>query len=228
VAQQPHMIRAVTPAGNPPRLLFDLGGILVKVRPAELLWPGQSPLPGERTYEQRWVDSQTVRDYETGRLRGISAFYHAARSEMGFDLSEDDFTRIFLTLISEPYDETLPLLSALQACYPLMMLSNIGEDHWLFCRDTLGLGTFFDQAFLSYEMGMMKPDARIFQDLLDQLGGDPQNIWYFDDRAENVEAARRFGIRSFLSQGGPPLLNDLQRLNLIRIDFASGDCHHEQ
>lgn len=212
------MIRATPPDGDVPRLLFDLGGILVRLGTVDCLWPDGRVLPGQRPFSERWANSRAVNDYETGRLKDKSAFYRAARDEMGITISETEFNEVFLSIIGEPFAETHSLLAALRGRFPLMMLSNTNEEHWRLCRDELGLAAYFDQLFLSFEMGLMKPDPAIFRQFLAAVGGDPQNIWYFDDRPDNVEAACRLGIRGLVSQGGSQLMADLRRLNLIEYD----------
>jgi HAD superfamily hydrolase (TIGR01509 family) len=209
------MIRVIAPSDDPPRLLFDLGGILVRLGTVDCLWPGWQDEPGQPSFSERWGNSQAVYDYETGRIDSLSDFYQAARAEMGITVSETEFDKVFMSIIGEPYAETKSLLAALRGCYPLMMLSNTNEAHWRLCRDELGLDVFFDKLFLSFEMGVMKPDPAIYEAFLTEVGGNPQNIWYFDDRPENVEAACRLGIRGQVSRGGLDLLRDLSHLKLI-------------
>lgn len=51
----------------------------------------------------------------------------------------------------------------------------------------------------SSEVGVRKPDPRIFELALERLGGiAPERALFLDDAASNVEAARRLGIRSVL------------------------------
>ncbi len=44
---------------------------------------------------------------------------------------------------------------------------------------------------------MRKPDPAIFQKLIQALEVEPQSIYFLDDSARNVEAARELGIRAF-------------------------------
>jgi putative hydrolase of the HAD superfamily len=46
----------------------------------------------------------------------------------------------------------------------------------------------------SAEIGVMKPDPRIYQVALDRLGLSPPEAVFVDDFIENVEAARRLGM----------------------------------
>ena len=58
---------------------------------------------------------------------------------------------------------------------------------------------FFDGAdglFLSYQIGVRKPNAGIYRHALDQLGADPAQCFFIDDLPENVQAARVEGINA--------------------------------
>lgn len=207
--------RALPPSGKTPVLVFDLGNVLVRLHSVDRLWRDQLVMPGERPFDERWGRSQAVLDYETGRLKTLDEFYEAARPELGLDVPRAEFTEIFRQMIGELFTETIPVLTALKEFYPLYLLSNVGEEHWLYCRDQLGLNGFFTDTVLSYEVGVMKPDPHIFRLLLARCGSDQKRVIYFDDRVENVAAARRLGIQALNCLGGPPLIADLQRLKLI-------------
>lgn len=209
-------IEAVKPVGKPPVLLFDLGNILVRLNSVDLLWPDRLAEPGTLPFAERWLGSQAVRAYESGLIHDLDTFYRAARAELGFSVPEEQFVQVFRQVIGDLFSETIPLLTALQGSYPLMLLSNTSQEHWVYCRDQLGLGGFFKKEFLSYQMGVMKPDPLIYQKLLAGSGTSPENIWFFDDNLNNVAAARKLGIRAWSSWGGQPLLELLQGLKIIK------------
>ena len=62
----------------------------------------------------------------------------------------------------------------------------------------------------------MKPDPEAFRRTLQGIGQDPQTIYYFDDRPENVESAAKFGVNAHLSWGGERLLGQLKQLRFIQ------------
>lgn len=59
------------------------------------------------------------------------------------------------------------------------------------------LPAHFDVVVISYEVGCAKPEPRIFEITLDRLGVPPEQALFVDDRAENIEGARRLGIDTF-------------------------------
>jgi putative hydrolase of the HAD superfamily len=62
-------------------------------------------------------------------------------------------------------------------------------------RAERSLDSAFDAVVVSSEVGLSKPDARIFRLCLDRLGVAPADALFVDDKAANVEAAAGLGLR---------------------------------
>jgi epoxide hydrolase-like predicted phosphatase len=69
------------------------------------------------------------------------------------------------------------------------------RDYW---RRSIPLDELFDHVIDSSEVGLRKPDPRIFELALERLGVDASSAVFLDDYAGNVDAARRVGIRGVL------------------------------
>ena len=64
-------------------------------------------------------------------------------------------------------------------------------------RDKYGyknLADLFEKLFLSFEMGMRKPDPRIFRKVVQVTGINPSESVFIDDSRQNVEAAKSIGL----------------------------------
>jgi putative hydrolase of the HAD superfamily len=72
----------------------------------------------------------------------------------------------------------------------------------------------FDYVCFSAEVQLAKPEAAIFQACLNVVGSKPEECLFIDDRAENVEAARAFGMRALQFVSVEQLAVDIQPLNL--------------
>lgn len=59
----------------------------------------------------------------------------------------------------------------------------------------------FEHLVFSGDLGVAKPDPRIFAALAERLGAAPQDCVFFDDRQVNVDAANAAGLRGVLWQG---------------------------
>ena len=92
----------------------------------------------------------------------------------------------------------------------VVMLSNTNEAHWGELENrfmaTMGepLSAFFDAFYLSYRMRMRKPEHAIFQELIAAENVAACECVFFDDSAENCEAARELGIEAVLMERNAP------------------------
>ncbi|MEO0506930.1 MAG: HAD family phosphatase [Bacteroidota bacterium] len=92
--------------------------------------------------------------------------------------------------------------------YRLFLLSNTNEIHIDHVKKVMGpekFGRFqnaFEVFYLSYEMGMRKPDAEIFQFVLDQNKLQPEETLFVDDTLENIVSAQQLGVQTWHLQVG--------------------------
>lgn len=70
---------------------------------------------------------------------------------------------------------------------------------------------YFDAVVVSCEAGCTKPDARIYELCLSQLGTRPEATLFVDDRIENLEGAARLGIKT-LHFVGDESVEELRRM----------------
>ena len=68
-----------------------------------------------------------------------------------------------------------------------------------------GVTDRFDAVVVSYEVGCAKPDAAIFELTLDRLGVAAADALFVDDRLENLEGARRVGLKTLHFAGPRPI-----------------------
>jgi putative hydrolase of the HAD superfamily len=90
-------------------------------------------------------------------------------------------------------------------------LSNSGPEVMARVREHWPLEARFDAVVISCEVGLSKPDPRIYQLCLDRLGLAAPATLFVDDRADNVEAAARVGLQT-LQFEGPDALERLRAL----------------
>ena len=81
--------------------------------------------------------------------------------------------------------------------FPIISINNEGRELNDFRIKKFGLHQCFDAFISSCEVGMRKPDPRIFTLAMGIAQVSPEECIYFDDRPMLVEAAQKLGIRSF-------------------------------
>ena len=87
------------------------------------------------------------------------------------------------------------------------------RDYW---RRSIPIDELFHHVIDSSEVGIRKPNPRIFELALERLGGiDPASAVFVDDYPGNVEAARRVGLRGVLvTEDYADALDEVRRLLL--------------
>ena len=139
-------------------------------------------------------DPAVKRGLETGKVT-FPEFAESAMKDLGLRISLERFTEIFESSLT-PNEEIFGLVDQVSSRYRVALCSNTSEPHWSLERRRLPFGGKFDPAVLSYAVGAMKPDRRIY-DALSRLSGVPHDsIVFIDDVPANVEGARAAGIHA--------------------------------
>lgn len=97
--------------------------------------------------------------------------------------------------------ETVPMLKALKPTKSLALVSNYDHPphvHKLLAKHRLT--GFFDAIVVSGEVGVKKPDPRIFAPALEQTGLRPEQALFVGDAVEDIEGARAAGLAPILIQ----------------------------
>lgn len=96
--------------------------------------------------------------------------------------------------------------------YGIYLLSNYSET--LFKKHTADASFVqeIDGMVVSYQVHITKPDSRIYSYLLDKYNLYPEECIFFDDRAENTEAANKMGIKAITITSKEQLLELLNKM----------------
>ncbi len=192
-------------------LIFDLGGVIVpfEFRRAYQALDGRCPYSAEEI-PRRIGSTDLVRRLETGQIEARD-FVDQLTRLLEVKLDYDEF-RLLWSSIFLP--ETLvpdSLLAALGARYRMLLLSNTNVIHFEMIREAYPLLGHFDHFVLSYQVGALKPAARIYHAALEQARCRPEECFFTDDIPVYVEAARRERIDAVRFTGLAQLESDLRQ-----------------
>lgn len=84
--------------------------------------------------------------------------------------------------------------------YKLYVLSNASSSFYNYFPNFAPF-TYFDGILVSRDVGMIKPDGRIYQHLFEKYALKPEECFFVDDRRENIEAARQEGMEGIVFEG---------------------------
>ena len=206
----------------PPAVIyFDLGNVLCLFsRPQEIRQVSEvSGVPEEKVREVLIGKQGILWPYERGELND-QQFYEefcrltGSRPDMAALLKAD--SNIF-----KLNTELLPVVANLEdSQIPLGVLSNISPSHWRTVTDgRYGiLPGAFKHIVLSYEVGVQKPDEKIYRRATEVAGVPAGQIFFIDDIDKNVAAARQFGWDAVQYTSSDALEQELRQRG-VRCNF---------
>lgn len=129
--------------------------------------------------------------------------------------SLNDIRDAWNTIIGEFPLYRLEFLQLLSHKYRLFLLTNTDVIHINKFEDNVGVSFFsdfyqcFEKVYYSYEMGMRKPDAKIFTHIINKHDLSPKRTLFVDDKKANTDAAASVGLHVWNLQVGKEDVVDL-------------------
>jgi glucose-1-phosphatase len=191
--------------------LFDLGGVLIENSSFDAL---QDLLPytlDKTALKEQWLKSSVVRRFELGEL-APDAFAIQFLEEWRISLSPGEFISRFISWPKGFFIGVEALLARLRDQYHVSCLSNSNELHW---KKFDALRDHFDSAYSSHLLGKIKPDPDVFITVAQNLGAEPDQVYFFDDSLSNVKSAQTVGMRAFHVDGLDDVVQIIKRENLL-------------
>lgn len=97
----------------------------------------------------------------------------------------------------EVHAEMLKVVAQLQSArYFCALATNQQRYRGRHMARVLGYDALFDRSFYSHELGVMKPDPRYFETIVEELSYDAHQMLFIDDREPNVAAAETVGLQA--------------------------------
>jgi epoxide hydrolase-like predicted phosphatase len=105
--------------------------------------------------------------------------------------------------------ELVDYLPSLRERYTLGLLSNANDDLRPMLIERWQIAGLFDDMIISAEVGLMKPDRRIYELAVNRLGVQPDEAVFIDDLPVNVEGARIAGLQAIQYLNNQQVITEL-------------------
>jgi HAD superfamily hydrolase (TIGR01509 family) len=199
-----------------PVVVFDLGKVLVDF---DYSIAAKKIAARSTTQVENFHDflgsSPLLMRFETGQFNKHQ-FFTEVQKATGFDGNVDEFADYFADIFT-PIPAMLELHAELKNNkVPTYIFSNTNEIAIGHIRNKFPFFGGFDGYILSYEVGAMKPVRKIYDALEKMTGRRGADIFYIDDRSENVEAAAERGWKMVLHESPEKTREALQKFISMR------------
>jgi 2-haloacid dehalogenase len=197
-------------------VVFDLGGVLIDWDPRHLY---RKLFAGDEAAMEHFLATVCTHDWNRCQDAGRS-FAEGARllkSEHP-DKAEliDAYGARFDEMMAGPIFGSVEILAALRdRGTTLYGLTNWSTETYAPARERFAFLSWFRGILVSGEVGVIKPDPRIFELLIERFAIDPHRAIYIDDVEANVIAAAPFGIHAIHFTTPAALREELIGLGLL-------------
>ena len=183
--------------------IFDLGNVIVDIDFNRVLgtWSDFSRVP-LATLKQTFTMGDAFHQHERGEISD-EQFAEMLCHEMDLPLSYEQFSHGWQAIFVGIRPEVIAIMHKLrEQGHRVVVLSNTNRLHTTFWPDEYPeVKAAADKIYLSQEMGMRKPEARIYQAVLQAEGFSAADALFFDDNVDNIEGANQLDITSILVTG---------------------------
>lgn len=198
---------------QPCAIVFDFGGVLIDWDPLYLY---AKLFNGDHQAAKRFLEKIGFHEWNRCQDAG-RPFLEAVEALCAQFPTDCELIRAYdcrwQESIAGPIHATVNILRDLrERGYPLYGLSNWSAEKYQLVRGDYEFFDWFKDIVISGEVGLIKPDPRIFSLLLDQIDLPAQACLLIDDTQANIDTARQIGFRTihFVS-------SDQLRFELCRI-----------
>ncbi len=178
--------------------VFDMGGVIKESFDLEKFYLSIRARNEFEEFKRYWNENILV--VEIGGMTS-DEFLHKILQKSSSTKTIEETKKIYEKCTGKLYDDAMHILNLIKAKgKQIYLLSNLKQIDFECLKKKLDINIFED-VFLSYKLGCMKDDTRIFQMLIDKLGTSAENIYFFDDKKENISNARKMGINAYRVDG---------------------------
>lgn len=200
-------------------ILFDFGGVVYE-HPKEVIPAVIAQIYGLPVETAKIQYSKYRIPYYLGTLptdKLIASLSADFKSNKIIEEVKDLWLKHYLQL-AKPNQEVLNIIRKLRKKHKVYLVSNTTEMSNI-CNSKTGIYNFFDDLFMSYQLGIKKPDPEIYQKVISSIGLKPGECIFIDDDPKNLVPARQMGITTVLfnvlTDSPVELKKSLTRLGMV-------------
>jgi FMN phosphatase YigB (HAD superfamily) len=185
-------------------ILFDLGGVLIDIdyHSTERAFDKLGVADFKEQYTQ-FNQNELFDRFECGKI-SEQHFVNLLLPYTQTGTSPNQVVAAWNAMIGAFPQRKIALLKQLKnQQIPLFLLSNTNALHMVEVSRALkkvsdvALGAYFEQVFLSHEMGKRKPHPETFLWTCDQMGCAPADVLFLDDNPQHIAGAQAAGLQTY-------------------------------
>lgn len=182
-------------------VVFDIGQVLVDFK-----WePYIESLGFEEEKTRRLKEATVLGSNWNQQDKGSYGKKELLELFLSLDNGIESELSVFLDRIEEIVEErkyAVPLIQSLKKeGYGVYLLSNYGKFAFENAKKKFTFLNYVDGSVISYEVNSIKPEEKIYGQLLKKYNLKPEECFFLDDRQDNIDTAKKIGFHTILFEG---------------------------
>lgn len=185
-------------------IIFDLGGVLLNIDYLLAVKAFSNlGLSGFDTLFSTAHQQQLFDLYEKGQITSDN-FRNELKTFSKNNIDDITIDQAWNSMLLDLPQKRLDLLMHYKQTHRTFLLSNTNEIHINSFNAYLkkdfnipDLSGHFEKVYLSYQLGLRKPDAEIFELVLSENKLYPKETLFIDDSIQHIEGAKKLGIQTY-------------------------------
>ncbi len=203
-------------------ILFDWGNIVEAHTTGYTCADARNDLFVASGYKGKEIIFRKISKYRLTKITSIEEFgktFEEMAKDFNFNVPYEKFIELYYKIFAnvDYYQDVADFeVSLKDKCY-IGILSNLT----IFDKERLDKQvdlSKYDYSFLSFEMGLRKPEKEIYEKIMSEVPFKSEDILFIDDRQDNVDMARKMGWNSYVATG-----LELERIKNLCYNFLDDD-----
>jgi len=195
-------------------IIFDFGGVILNIdyKITEQAFAKLGLKDFDRIYSQA-VQNELFDVFEKG-LISPTDFRREIKKFINDGVSDLQIDEAWNAMLLDLPEERVKYLSELKKNHRLFLLSNTNEIHFktfsVYMQKQLSRDIFsdvFEKAYFSHKVKMRKPNAEIFELVLQENNLRKDETLFIDDSIQHIEGAKKIGLNAILLEKGKTILD---------------------
>ena len=196
---------------NIKNIIFDLGGVIINIDYNKSIEELQKLCKDDCQVQYSQKEQSHLFDlFETGNSSPEDFRKDLRETYQMRDVTDQQIDDAWNAMLLDIPQERIDLLKELGKKYRIFLLSNTNAVHLEAFNKIVehsfsipSLDSLFEEAYYSHLVGKRKPDAAIFEMILNSHNLAKEETLFIDDSIQHIESARKVGIHTLHLQ--PPL-----------------------
>ena len=180
-------------------IIFDLGAVILNINYQNTIDEfTKLGVTNAATFYSKKVQTNLFNQIETGIISS-NEFLKALQKETK-NANIKQVEKAWNAMLLDLPEERLQLIKKLKKNHAIYLLSNTNAIHidaikkQLCKRKWLAFCKLFDKMYLSHELGLRKPDVKIFEYILKEQKLKAEEVFFIDDSPQHIAGAKKIGI----------------------------------